>query len=125
MRILSQDGIGMIDLPYEQVGVSIYSKTKIIAYPITSLNPENYWTIAEYSTEVKAKKAMEMLRKSFEGLPTIIQDIGITDEVVDMFKKWKAQGIHVQVGQQSKVEHLNSGYFRFPTDSELDKNQRI
>lgn len=64
MRIISQSG--MIDLPYEQVGLVISSE---------SLEPENKYSIlaysgtmdripsriAEYSTPEKAKKAMEML----------------------------------------------------------------
>lgn len=61
MKVISQDG--RIDLPYEQVGVQInnLNKKDIIAYPI-HVAGESHWTLAKYSTEEKAVKAMEMLR---------------------------------------------------------------
>ncbi len=65
MRILSQDGIGTIDLPYEQMGLSVHSKTEIIAYPTTPLSSDEYWIMARYSTEDKAKKAIEMLHEEY------------------------------------------------------------
>ncbi len=63
MRILSQDGIGTIDLPYEQVGFLIHSKTEIIAFPIVSLSSDEYWVMTRYSTEEKAKMVIEMLKQ--------------------------------------------------------------
>lgn len=65
MKVISQDG--RIDLPYEQVGVQInnLNKKDIIAYPI-HVAGESHWTLAKYSTEEKAVKAMEMLRTEYE-----------------------------------------------------------
>lgn len=62
MRLISQDG--MIDVPYENVCVSINYRNK---NQITSWNfgCEDYEivTMATYSTKAKAIKAMEMLRE--------------------------------------------------------------
>lgn len=64
MRIISQNG--KVDLPYEQVGVQInnLNKKDIIAYPM-HVAGESHWTLAKYSTEEKAVKAMEMLRTGY------------------------------------------------------------
>ena len=64
MRIISQNG--KVDLPYEQVGVQInnLNKKDIIAYPM-HVAGESHWTLAKYSTEEKAVKAMEMLRTEY------------------------------------------------------------
>ena len=66
MRIISQNG--KVDLPYEQVGVQInnLNKKDIIAYPM-HVAGESHWTLAKYSTEEKAVKAMEMLRTEYEN----------------------------------------------------------
>lgn len=70
MKVISQDG--RIDLPYEQVGVQInnLNKKDIIAYPI-HVAGESHWTLAKYSTEEKAVKAMEMLRTEYGSYRTV------------------------------------------------------
>lgn len=60
MRIISQDGT--VDLPYESIGIGRYN-TEINAIPIADSNhQERYWTLAEYSTEAKAKKSWRCCR---------------------------------------------------------------
>lgn len=65
MRIISQNG--RVDLPYEQIAIAIdYDyKMTIIAYAVNS-DDDTIWKLAEYSTEEKAVKAMEMLRAEYE-----------------------------------------------------------
>lgn len=65
MRVISQDGT--IDTPYEEVIIQrfrsrIYFLNKNLT-GVESLNDD--MQIAEYSTEEKAKKAMEMLREAW------------------------------------------------------------
>lgn len=65
MRVISQDGT--IDVPYELTSIQLVSKTTIVAegsYFGSSSN-DNFVTAAEYSTEEKAIKAMEMLREKY------------------------------------------------------------
>lgn len=121
MRIISQDG--MIDFPYEQTVINIdYNDRTIIRAEGCHCDGDNsMFTVARYSTEVKARKAMEMLRKAYAGLPIIMQNIEITDDVTEMFKEYQKQGIFVQTAdnQPSKVEFLNNGYFKFPADDKV------
>jgi hypothetical protein len=64
MRIVSQDG--RFDFPYEAVAVCISNldKREIIVF---SPHPDSGYmnTMAKYSTEEKARKAMEMLRETY------------------------------------------------------------
>lgn len=65
MRVISQDGT--IDMPYEEVIIQrfksrIYFLNKNLT-GVESLSDD--MQIAEYSTEAKALKAMEMLREAF------------------------------------------------------------
>ena len=62
MRIISQGG--KIDLPYEQISISIDcdDEMTIIAYAVSS---GTIWELAEYSKKEKAEKAMEMLRTEY------------------------------------------------------------
>ena len=66
MRVISQDGT--IDMPYEEVIIQRFeSKIYFLNKNLTgveSLNDD--MQIAEYSTEEKAKKAMEMLRDTYQ-----------------------------------------------------------
>lgn len=65
MRILSQDGLyksGNVDLPYEMCALSMGytgNESKICIY--AHFNGTKGQKIAEYSTEAKARRTMEML----------------------------------------------------------------
>lgn len=82
MRILSQDG--MIDVPYEQVGVSINhkNKTDIVAYPTGNYVSGSHWIMAEYSSTQKAQKAKDMLYGEY-CMNTSIWQFPQDDEVKD------------------------------------------
>lgn len=61
MRVISQDG--RTDIPYECTAIQLVCKTTVVAQgSYFGSGNDNFATIAEYSTEVKAQKAMEMLR---------------------------------------------------------------
>ena len=62
MRVISQDGT--IDIPYEDVIIQRFeSRIYFLNKNLTGVEPLNDdIQIAKYSTEEKAKKAMEMLR---------------------------------------------------------------
>lgn len=72
MRILSQEKLGLnYDIPYEQVCLNINKKSdnsfRIYAWHILSNSDDSCFLVAEYSTETKARKAMEMLRNEYHG----------------------------------------------------------
>lgn len=123
MRILSQDGLheGIIDVPYEQV--SIEQKENEIWCGYSSIMDRHCMgkCFAKYSTEAKARKAMEMLHEAYTGIPLILQNVDISDDVKEMFEKWKKQGICVvSENQPSKVEYVGNVLFQFPSDDEVE-----
>ena len=66
MRVVSQDGT--IDIPYEDVIIQRFeSRIYFLNKNLTGVEPLNDdMQIAEYSKEEKAKKAMEMLRDTYQ-----------------------------------------------------------
>lgn len=63
MRIVSQDG--QIDVPYERYTIWCYKDQYLDIYHIACDSETSYRGLAEYSTEAKATKAMEMLRELY------------------------------------------------------------
>lgn len=65
MRIISQDG--MIDMPYEHmvINISYKNKKQIVASGVNCEADSSIFPIAEYSTEDKAVKVMELLRNIY------------------------------------------------------------
>jgi hypothetical protein len=93
MRVISQ--LGTVDLPYEQICVrtNYQEPTKIIAWGMAQID-DSCAFLAEYSTEEKTIKAMEMLRETFQ----------YTEEC-----KYRGNG-------ESRMEFT----FRFPADDEIE-----
>ena len=77
--------------------------------------------IATYSTKAKAIKAMEMLRKTYIGMPIVMQNVDVSEAVAKEFERLKKCGVIVQAeNQPSKVEFINNSIFRFPQDDEIE-----
>lgn len=94
MRIISQDG--MIDVPYEMVALHEYDgKIRMNMAGDTGKGT----VLAEYSTEAKARKAMEMLHRTYNygrEIRTPITDCSF------------------------KSESIKVGYFQFPADDKVE-----
>jgi hypothetical protein len=125
MRLISQDGT--IDIPYENVMleesyVGIYgdglARRGIEAYFALHERPK---CIALYSSEEKAKKAMEMLRDTYIGMPIVMQNVDVSEDMAKEFERLKKCGVMVQADNQpSKVEYINNAVFQFPEDDEVE-----
>lgn len=121
MRVISQDGT--IDIPYEEVIIQkfrsrIYFLNKNLT-GVESLSDD--MQIAEYSTEAKAIKAMEMLREAYIGMPIVMQNVDISEDVAKEFGRLQKCGIMVQTeNQPSKVDFINNAVFQFPQDDEIE-----
>lgn len=121
MRVISQDGT--IDMPYEEVIIQrfrsrIYFLNKNLT-GVESLSDD--MQIAEYSTEEKAIKAMEMLRKSYIGMPIVMQNVAISEDVAKEFERLKKCSVMVRAeNQPSKVDFINNAVFQFPQDDEIE-----
>jgi len=66
MRVISQDGT--LDIPYEQVVIQRFNgEIYFLNKNLTGIDDlVSDIVIAKYSTEEKAKKAMEMLREEYQ-----------------------------------------------------------
>lgn len=128
MRVISQNG--RIDIPYDYFSLSM-SWAKITSGKVEdrnvfsivchNLSSPNGTKLAEYSTEEKAKKAMEMLRDAYTGMPIAMQNVDISEDIAKEFERLKKCGVLVRADNQpSKVEYINNVIFRFPTEEELE-----
>ena len=109
MRVISQDGT--IDIPYESViiqrfGREIYFLNK----NLTGVeNLVSDMDIATYSTEEKAKKAMEMLRIAYEN-NEFYHHISNSEHFTEFTKALS----------EEMFKKATSEYFQFPTEEELE-----
>ena len=125
MRVISQTG--KTDIPYEDFVFSILNSSGgsygIVAVKNVAEPPEVFLNslIATYSTEAKAIKAMKMLREAYVGMPIVMQNVDISEDVAEEFERIKKCSIMVQAeNQPSKVDFINNAVFRFPQDDEIE-----
>lgn len=118
MRVISQDGT--MDFPYEISTIFIYPRVEnVIA--IQSAGDSEISIIGRYSSKEKAVKAMEMLRKAYVGMPIIMQNVDISEDVAKGFERLKKCGVIVRAeNQPSKVDFINNAVFQFPQDDEIE-----
>ena len=118
MRVISQDGT--MDFPYEISTIFIYpSIENVIA--IQSAGDSEISIIGRYSSKAKAIKAMEMLREAYVGLPIVMQNVAISEDMAKEFERLKKCGVMVRAeNQPSKVEFVNNTVFQFPQDDEIE-----
>lgn len=97
MRILSQDG--KFDFPYERICLEVSDSGKVFAQGDVwgTATDNNYIEVANYSTEAKARKAMEMLHDRYTGKDETVFEIA-----------------HI------KRSSTDNFYFQFPYDDEVE-----
>ena len=118
MRVISQDG--KLDFPYENsvVFISLVDASEI---RIVAIGDDDNVVIAKYSTEEKAKKAMEMLRIAYVG--KFITNADIPEDFDETIKTAMKGGFGTVIVKDScdRVEFNNlNGYFQFPEEEELE-----
>jgi hypothetical protein len=116
MRVISQDGT--LDFPYELSTIRVYNE--IISMGMCK-DDSCRSIIARYSTEAKALKAIEMLRGTYAGMPIMMQNVDISEDVAKEFERLKKCGVLVNAeNQPSKVDFVNNAVFQFPQDDEIE-----
>lgn len=123
MRVISQDGT--IDVPYEisslSMAVGKYEDVEHAAIYCRNSSTAMGTKMAEYSSKEKAKKAMEMLRDAYIGMPIAMQNVDVSEDMAKEFERLKKCGVLVRADNQpSKVEYINNVIFQFPTEEELE-----
>ncbi len=122
MRVISQDGT--IDVPYET------SSFNMICAELVEPKRTNIYChhssigvaikIAEYSTEAKAIKAMEMLREAYTGKPKLnVNEIpNLTPQ--EFGEKLGISDILLCDKTNADVSFSSNYYFQFPQDDEIE-----
>ena len=108
MRLISQDGT--FDVPYEQVVIQRHSygiywlNKNLIGVEVPGIYED--FKIASYSSEAKAIKVMEMIRKSYTGYIFCKEDLMMRAEM----------------SENEKVTNLMESflYFKFPKDEDVE-----
>lgn len=122
MRVISQDGTK--DFPYDSSSVSIYGgciNGRIYVRMQLCGGYDDSVDVADYSTKEKALKAMEMLREAYVGMPIVMQNVDISEDVAKEFGRLKKCGVLVNAEKQpSKVDFINNAIFQFPKDDEVE-----
>ena len=103
MRVISQDG--MQDIPYKKFVFSITKDNRIVATIGCTAPPTEMYmsTIAKYSTQEKAMKAMEMLREKYLSRMELDGGYDITNGHYVQPNFWVLRRV-----------------FQFPKDEEMD-----
>lgn len=121
MRIISQDG--MQDIPYEKFVFSITKDNRIVATIGCTAPPAELYmsSVAKYSTQEKAVKAMGMMKSAYTGMPVIFQNVEPSEEFKKLLERTKTNGIiTITDDKKSKIEYVNNAVFQFPKDEEVE-----
>ena len=107
MRVISQDGT--MDVPYENV--VLYQDEKEIMCIFSGIYIGR--KLAQYSTEKKALKAMEMLREQYSRIEIIkVLASGTCKHMEESLKPEEFKDI--------LEKYINMEVFRFPQDDEIE-----
>ncbi|WP_455519184.1 hypothetical protein [[Ruminococcus] torques] len=121
MRVISQDG--MQDIPYKKFVFSITKDNRIVATIGCTAPPTELYmsSVAKYSTQEKAMKAMEMLRSAYTGMPAVFQNIEPSEKFRELLEITKTNGIiTITDDKKSKIEYVNNVIFQFPKDEDVE-----
>lgn len=113
MRIISQDE--MIDVPYEQISLELRENEIWCAYSMTLQRYCAGKLFAKYSTEAKARKAMEMLREAYCGIAHVGQKFidGKVKDIADAIRNGFIPPMTINVPKDE------CKLFKFPADDEV------
>ena len=121
MRVISQDG--MQDIPYKKFVFSITKDNRIVATIGCTAPPIELYmsSVAKYSIQEKAMKAMEMLRSAYTGMPVVFQNIEPSEKFRELLEITKTNGIiTITDDKKSKIEYVNNVIFQFPKDEDVE-----
>lgn len=105
MRVISQDGA--FDMPYEMSIVWCEDAGAVLLQPIGETG--EYQTFAKYSTEEKAKKAMEMLRIAYEN--NVFYHCTAGSKCFEEVRS---------ILSEEQFQKATTEYFQFPAEEELE-----
>lgn len=120
MRVISQNGT--MDFPYDNSLVFLHEScikgntcVEIQLYGGTEID-----TVAEYSNEEKALKAMEMLREAYAGKPKLNVDETPNLTPQEFGEKLGVGDVLLCDKINTDVSFSSNYYFQFPQDNEIE-----
>lgn len=112
MRIISQNE--ELDLPYENIVVEIMDSVIAAYTPMT-----NPLRMAQYKSQEKAEKAMQMLHEAYTGAPFIMKNVEVPEGFAEQLKNMRSGFITVLDRKDNvRIEPMNI-VFRFPQEDEI------
>lgn len=112
MRIISQDGAS--DVPYERYSVcAIKDEHRNIYHIVCDYSEKTHRRLAEYSTEAKTIKAMEMLREQYSR-------IEIIKALASGTCKHMEESLKPEEFKDILKKYINMEVFQFPQDDEIE-----
>ena len=112
MRIISQNE--KLDLPYENIVVEIMDSVIVAYTPMT-----NPLRMAQYKSQEKAEKAMQMLHEAYTGAPFIMKNAEVPVGFAEQLRNMRSGFITVvDHGDNVRIDPMNI-VFRFPPDDEI------
>ena len=109
MRIISQGKD--FDLPYKETTLQAFSNGTVIAFSLTDLVNGNFITMAKYSTEEKAMKAMEMCREQYAQCEI---NKHLIQKAAD-----NLEGVSITFAGEVRNQLADKYIFQFPADEEV------
>ena len=112
MRIISQNE--KLDLPYENIVVEIMDSVIVAYTPMTKP-----LRMAQYKSQDKAEKAMQLLHEAYTGAPLIMKNAEVPEGFAEQLKDLRGGFITVvDHGDNVRIEPMNI-VFRFPQEDEI------
>lgn len=119
MRVISQDGT--IDVPYDYFSLSVasgkYEDVEVAYIYCHNLSSPNGTKLAEYSTEAKAIKVMEMLRTSYKW--NLAMGL-MSEKARRVFANAESSMSNMEIMVDISEELTEFEYFQFPQDDEIE-----
>lgn len=118
MRVISQDR--STDYPYDKSVVFLdpYNENNV---KIQLAGDKECLILGKYSTKEKALKAMELLRETYIGMPIVMQNVDVSEDLAKEFERLNKCGVMVLAeNQPSKVDFISNAVFQFPQDNEIE-----
>ena len=112
MRIISQNE--KLDLPYENIVVEIMDSVIVAYTPMT-----NPLRMAQYKSQEKAEKAMQLLHEAYTGAPLIMKNVEVPVGFAEQLKNMRSGIITVHDREDNvRIDSMNI-VFRFPQEDEI------
>ena len=112
MRIISQRG--EYDIPYE---ISTLWRDENVIFAVVP--QAGKIIVAQYSTQEKAEKAMQMLHEAYTGAPFIVNNAEVPEDFTEQLKNMRNGLITVRDRSDNmRIEPMNI-VFQFPQENDI------